>query len=127
MHVKQLAATLLVLCASSLVAQGSDRGLPVVHEEVDEICVIQTQNSDHCRVVFIRGESVLATRLMVDEMLWTTHEDQFRLVWQDYWTAERIVDSKKMSVWLVDEDPTQSGQNGPWWCMFRNMRDLKQP
>ena len=73
MHVKQLAATLLVLCASSLVAQGSDRGLPVVHEEVDEICVIQTQNSDHCRVVFIRGESVLATRLMVDEMLWTTH------------------------------------------------------
>lgn len=127
MRSANVALSLCLLLGVGYSAQGSDRGLPVVQEEVDEICVIQTEGSDHCRVMFIRGESVLATRLMVDEMLWTTEGEFVRLIWQDYWTAERIVDAKKMSVWLVEEDPTQCGQNGPWWCQFRNMRDLKQP
>lgn len=118
----------LACCAvftSNLCAE--ERGLPLVQEEVDEICVIQTIGCDHSRVVFIRGGSVLATRLMVDDMQWVSSGDRFQLIWQDYWTAERVVEAKKLSVWQMPADPTQDGQDGLWWCMFRNMRDLKQP
>lgn len=119
-------AASIALFAST--ATAADRGLPLVCEAVDEIVVVETVDADHCRVMFIRGDAVLATRLMVDEMLWTTAPDgSVRVIWQDYWTAERIVDAPRMSVWLMDEDPSQCGQNGPWWCQFRNMRDLKQP
>lgn len=112
---------------SASCAVASDRGLPLVLETVDEICVIQTVGSDHCRVVFIRDKTILATRLAVDEMQWTAQGDRFQLIWQDYWTAERVVEATKFSVYVMDEDPTQGGQHGPWWCMFRNMRDLMQP
>ena len=37
------------------------------------------------------------------------------------------MEAKKLSMWRLAEDPTQEGQDGLWWCMFRNMRDLKQP
>jgi len=121
---KRLLLTLVVLAAASLSV--ADEPLPLIVEEVDEICVIQTPDSDYCRVVFFRGDSVLATRLVVDEMTWTADNGYFRVIWQDYWTADRVVDTKNLSVWYLDEDPTQQGQNGPWWCMFRNMRDLKQ-
>ena len=132
---KTLLVTLALLCATTTTtmaqnlctAPQEDPGLPLIQEEVDEICVIQTADSDHCRVVFFRGESVLATRLVVDEMIWTCRDGQYVLIWQDYWTAERVISSKNFSVWQLDEDPTQQGQNGPWWCMFRNMRDLKAP
>lgn len=117
---------LAALCTPALLC-AEEAGLPLIQEEVDEICVIQTPDSDHCRVVFFRGESVLATRLVVDEMTWATSNGRFRLIWQDYWTAERVVEADRFSVWNLAEDPTQQGQNGPWWCMFRNMRDLKQP
>lgn len=131
---KTLLLTLALLCVTTTtyaqnLCQAPEEvpGLPLIVEEVDEICIIQTPGSNHCRVVFFRGESVLATRLVVDEMIWTAQEGHFVLIWQDYWTAERVVQSRQFSVWQMDTDPTQEGQNGPWWCMFRNMRDLKQP
>jgi|GEM_PF-5790727 len=120
-----LALSLFVALSSR--SRADERGLPLVQEEVDEICIIQTVGCDHCRVVFVRNGAVLATRLMVDDMLWVSHGDRFQLIWQDYWTAERVVEAKKLSMWTVAADPTQEGQDGLWWCMFRNMRDLKQP
>jgi hypothetical protein len=118
---------LTLFFALSSRSRADERGLPLVQEEVDEICIIQTVGCDHCRVVFVRNGSVLATRLMVDDMLWVSQGDHFLLIWQDYWTAERVVQAKKLSMWTLAEDPTQEGQDGLWWCMFRNMRDLKQP
>lgn len=117
----------LTLYAALGVACAEERGLPLIVESVDEICVVQTIGCDHSRVVFIRGGSVLATRLMVDDMQWVACGDGFQLIWQDYWTAERVVETPKISVYQVPSDPTQEGQDGLWWCMFRNMRDLKQP
>lgn len=118
---------LSLFVALSSRSRADERGLPLVQEEVDEICNIQTVGCDHSRVVFVRNGAVLATRLMVDDMLWVSHGDRFQLIWQDYWTAERVVEAKKLSMWTVAADPTQEGQDGLWWCMFRNMRDLKQP
>ena len=125
----RLATCLFALCAalSATAAVADDQSLPLVHEMVDEICIVRTVGNEYARVVFIRGESVLATRLLLDELIWTSNEDKFQLIWQDYSTAERIVEAEKFSVWVLDKDPTQAGQRGPWWCMWRNMRDLKQP
>ena len=122
-HLRRLAALVAVAFASPALA----RDLPVVQEAVDEICIIQTVGCDHCRVVFVRNGSVLATRLMTDDMLWVSHGDRFQLIWQDYWTAERVVETTRVSAWTVEEDLTQDGQDGLWWCMFRNMRDLRAP
>lgn len=108
-------------------ACAEERGLPLVVEQVDEILVIQTIDCDHQRVVFLRGGRVLATRLAVDDMQWVTCGDSVQLIWQDYWTAERVVEAKTLSVYQSLSDPTQESQDGLWWCMFRNMRDLKQP
>ena len=121
-----------VIVACAVLAMGSparadERGLPLVEEEVDEIAIVQTIGCEHCRVVFVRGPAVLATRLMVDDMLWAPSGDHFLLIWQDYWTAERVVSTRKISFHLVEADPTQEGEDGLWWCMFRNMRNLKEP
>ena len=104
-----------------------ERGLPLVEETVDEIAYVQTAGCDHLRVVFIKNGQVLATRLYVDDMISINIDGEHTLVWQDYWTAERVVHAKKYSSWYVKADPTQEGQDGLWWCMFRNMKDLKQP
>lgn len=120
--------TLVLLAVLPLTARAAEeRGLPLVVEQCDEILVIQTEGCDHHRVVFIRDHAVLATRLMVDDMQWVACGDHFQLIWQDYWTAERVVEAKVLSVYQMPEDPTQEHRDGLWWCMFRNMRDLKQP
>lgn len=123
-YLRKLGIIVLLLCSP---CYAEEAGLPLIEESCDEICVITTPDSDHARVVFFRGDSVLATRLVEDEMTWTIRDGEFLLIWQDYWTAERVVSSKHLSFHHMYEDPTQQGQNGPWWCMFRNMRDLKQP
>lgn len=119
-----LAAFMVVLPALCSADEG---GLPVIEESVDEIQFVYTPNSDNARVVFWRNGSVLATRLYVPEMVISMENGQFVLIWQDYWTAERRVSTPNLFISFLEEDPTQQGQNGPWWCMFRNMRDLKQP
>ena len=120
-YLKRLAILGVLLCSPTY----ADDPLPIVEEEVVEITIICTPDSDHSRVVFWNEKGVVATRLHVDEMIWKIEDGYFVLQWQDYWTAERFV--KNFSIYNLDEDPTQQGQNGPWWCMFRNMRDLKQP
>ena len=125
---KKLLLTLAFLCPTMAWAQPDySEGLPFIAEDVDALVIVITDNSDHCRVVFVRGKTVLATRLVVDEMIWYTRDGKFYLLWEDYWTADRLVSTENVSIEHYDKDPTQVGQNSPWWCMFRNMRDLKQP
>lgn len=119
-------SVILALCGETCGAE--ERSLPFIYEEFDAILVIQTEGCDHSRICFIRDKQIIATRLMVDDMLWsTTNEGCIQLVWQDYWTAERVIKADKLAVLTMPEDPTQEGQDGLWWCMFRNMKDLKQP
>lgn len=105
----------------------SDRGLPFVTEAVEEICVVTSADSDHKRVVFLDDKGrVITTRLLVDEMQWVQAGDGFQLIWQDYWTAERVVEAKRLTAWNLETDPTdQSGLC--WFDARRRMTDLRQP
>lgn len=123
----RLALALALLAGMCATACANDHGPPLVEESVDEICIVQTINTAHCRVVFFHNGNVLATRLLIDDMLWVPQGDQFLLIFQDYWTAERVVSTRKISFYLVTSDPTQEGEDGLWFCMFRNMRNLKEP
>lgn len=122
-----LLAAILAFQFNTCECHADERGLPLVEESVDELMIITTEGCDYSRIVFIRNGSILATRLMADDMLWVTDKDGFMLIWQDYWTAKRVVHTPKISQYTLQADPTQEGQDGLWWCMFRNMRDLKQP
>lgn len=115
----------LMSLAPKLVAE--ERGLPLIKEHVDEIWIIRTFDNDYGRVAFIRDGNIAATRLLLDEMVWTIEHDKVQLAWRDYWTAERIVTADVFTTIVLPYDPTQAGQKGQWWCMLRNMRDLKQP
>lgn len=123
--------TLLLSFATALAqaeeCDTNNKALPVIQEEVDEIIVFSTVGDQYKRIFFIKDNQVLATRLFIDDMIWTVHEDKFRLMWQDYSLADRVVDAKTFSTVVSPHDPTESSRCGPWWCMFRNMRDLKQP
>jgi hypothetical protein len=126
--VLSLATFLLLFLSSTASFSEEDRGLPVIEEHVDEIYIIYTEGNDYGRVVFIREGNVLATRLLLDEMIWGVSLDsKVQLMWRDYWTAERIVTTDILSTIVLPYDPTQVEQRGQWWCMWRNMRDLKQP
>lgn len=98
--------------------------LPVVIEEVDSIILLSSQNT-YQRIIFIKNGQVLATRLALDDMLWTVQGKYFVLVWQDHWTASRVVKTKTF-ISMVGEY-YEPGANGPWWNQAKNMRDLKQP
>lgn len=114
------------LIASPALCRGEE-ALPLIRETVDEIVILRTIGNQYARVIFIREDSVLATRLLLDDMVWTVEGDTFVLMWQDYSIAERVVEAKSFSMVTTPFDPTQADRCGPWWCMFRNMRDLKQP
>lgn len=122
-----------LLIAAVLAFQGicecpaSERGLPHIEETVDEIIYMQTVGCDHIRIVFIRDNKVLATRLQVEDMIRSHRGEMFCLEWEDYWTAERAVWTKKITHMTVENDPTQEGQDCLWWQMQRVMTDLKQP
>lgn len=121
-----LAISLAVLCAFPVAGQ-ADEPLPLIQETVDEIIILRTVGNQYARVIFIRDDAILATRLLLDDMMWTATGDKFQLMWQDYSIAERVVEAKTFSIFVTPHDPTQADRCGPWWCMFRNMRDLKQP
>jgi len=115
----------VVLCLpTSLFAQSPE--LPIVTEEVDEIQILIRPQDERPIVVFILNDQILATRIHIDEMIWTISDGKFLLIWQDYWTAERFVTAKKYSIRNVKENPYEAG-SAAWWAMQRNMRDLKQP
>jgi hypothetical protein len=135
MDIKSILLTMaLVLTLFTGTVKSEDRGLPVIEEHVNEIWIIRTQDQDtgnvseYGRVVFIREGNVLATRLLLDEMVWAINsEAKIQLSWRDYWTAERIVTTDEFADIILPYDPTQVEQRGQWWCMWRNMRDLKCP
>ncbi|QGJ71980.1 Hypothetical protein PBC10988_36930 [Planctomycetales bacterium 10988] len=116
----------LCLFSFPMDVKAEERTLPLIEEQVDEIIIVRTVGNQYARVVFIRDQNVLASRLLLDEMVWTMEDGNFRLMWQDYSTAERVVEAPKFSYLLAQENPT-SNQGAPWWCMERNMRNLKQP
>lgn len=104
--------------------------LPLVTEHVDELCVFQVANetfSGHPQIVFIRDGQVMAKRLVYpSEMIfYTDQEGRFVVQWRDYSICHRVVTADHYSYMVLPEDPTH--ENGPWWAMQRNMRDLKQP
>ena len=114
----------LIFCPLTCASARAD-GLPLVVETVDEICVIRAVDCDHTRVCFFRDGNLLATRLQVEDMHIYAQGDEFWLVWQDYWNAERIVIATKLSLYVVERDPTQDDQEGVWWCARRRMADLR--
>lgn len=123
---RNLISTLVLLAALMplSVRAAEERGLPLVWEIVDEILVIQTVDTDHSRVVFIRHGRAFATRLHCDDMLFVSCGDRFQLIWQDYWTCERVVEAPRLGIYTL---PAVEGHDGPWHCMLRNMRDLRAP
>jgi len=120
----------LFFCLS---ASSDDRGLPVVEEHVDQIWVIYQENSEYARVYFVypankAGEQQWATRTFLEEMVWyTTTDGKLAVSWRDYWTCERIITFDDYNTTVLPYDPFQQEQRGQWWCMWRNMVDLKQP
>lgn len=114
----------VLLFASALHAEDE---LPIIEETVDEIIILRTVGNQYARVVFVRDNQVLATRLLVDDMAWNFSGNGFQLEWQDYSVASRVVNAERFSLIVTDYDPTQADRSGPWWCQFRNMRDLQQP
>lgn len=123
-----VAVTCLCLCGvSASEYEESENELPTVRERVDAVVVYRVRDNEYGRVVFIRNDTVLATRLNLDDMVWLVEGDDFVLLWQDYSVCHRVVRFKSYSSLVMSFDPLQAGQVGPWWAMNRNMRDLKQP
>jgi hypothetical protein len=103
----------------------------VIYEEMDEVWIIQVHDDnpdgycrDYSRLAFFRDGSLIATRLLSDEMLFVPVGDHFQIIWRDYWSADRLIECKKLSNYCVAVDPTND-DNAPWWGMQRRMRDLK--
>lgn len=106
--------------------KAEENSLPLVVESMDIVIVVKTEKVDHQRIIFIRNNRVIATRLLVDDMIWTTVGDKFQLIWQDYWTAERVIEFDNLYSVVVQETPTKD-EDLPWWAMRRVMVDLKAP
>lgn len=119
------AASILALLLLASAARGEDP--PLVAEHVDAIAILTVEDNQYSRVLFFKNDALLANRLLLDDMEWYIEDGQFQLVWQDYSIAERVVTADTFEVYHLEYDPTQCQRAGPWWCMFRNMRDLKQP
>lgn len=111
---------LLALCCQC-------NGLPLVTEDVDEIAFVWVGDNDFMNVVFVKDGRALATRLHTDDMVLAVEGETFRLHWEDYYTAERIVSTKRFGVYHVT--PLENNpDDGVWWAMARPIgRDLKQP
>lgn len=100
--------------------------LPLVRERVDEIAVVTIGGQHYRRVWFVRDGRVFAERLLCEEeMLWAVDGERFVLVWEDDHIALREVSAAHFCTMVLPCDPLARG--GPWWAMWRNMRDLKLP
>jgi hypothetical protein len=121
----QFARSLLiaVVFACAAPAWAEEQSLPLIQESVDEICIVRLDG--YSKLIFFRDGAVLATRHLSDDMMFIPVGDHFQCIWRDYWTAERVVDAAKLSVWDVAKDPTHD--SGEWWCAWRVMTDLRQP
>lgn len=109
----------IALVACPIVCGGE---LPLVVEHFDALIVLDDGTNQV--VVFARNGQVMARRAVLDEMRWFAQGSVYGVEFQDYWTAERICTADAFAVFHVD---SFFNENGPWWCQFRNMRDLKQP
>ena len=122
-----VAVTCLLLGVVRSDETSDNDGLPLVSERVDAVIVCRTQGNSFARIIFIKNDTILATRLLLDDMLWTCEGEDFVLMWEDYSMAHRIVTFKTYIHIVGASDPLQDANMGPWWAMNRNMRDLKQP
>lgn len=98
---------------------------PCVCETVDLILVVEIENYQCRYVTFWRDGNFIAKRIELDDMLWVSDAELFRLIWIDHGAVERVVDAKAVGYLRLETDPFQD--RGPWWNMARNMNDLKQP
>lgn len=113
-----------LLCCSSF-AWGQE--LPWVEEQVDEMILITVSGESYERVVFVKNGSVLTSRMVSDDMVWSHDAELFQLVWRDQFFVNRVVRANRLSVMCCEQDVIQQNRSGPWWAMHRNMRDLKLP
>ncbi|MEK6236460.1 MAG: hypothetical protein N2C14_17265 [Planctomycetales bacterium] len=121
-----LLAWMLMLAPGAVQADETSEPPAVVRETVEEICVLRVKNRFQAKVVFVRDGKAFAERMYrPEEMLFTARGDRFRLVWLDYGHVLREVEAERFSALALPEDPLDCP--GPWWAMWRNMRDLKAP
>lgn len=119
-----VSSSLLFLLAFLVASVCAADEMPFVTEDVDEIVILQIGEQTWRRAIFFRHGQVLGTRQVDDSTTWGTDSDgYFRMCW-DSWICRREVRCKMMLWSHFDENPLPY-QSGPWWCQFRNMRDLK--
>ena len=130
-----LAITVLLWVITSTTTQAiANDKLPIVTEHVDEIMIVYTGEQYYARLLFIRvpdtpgSSELLATRLHLEEMIWSVNQyGQFVLMWRDYWTCHRVITTDCVTTICVPRDLSQDENQGQWWAMGRNMKDLKSP
>lgn len=99
--------------------------LPLVQEHYDALVVLHESNPqgwNATNVYFVRDGKVIADRSVDERMLWTVHEGQPALVWED-WQCSRIVTCDAV-VWGAGK---RKADEGEWWAMGRAMTELRAP
>lgn len=104
----------------------ADESLPVVEEHYDCILVITDPAYDN--IVFIRGNCVVTRRTWESSgWIWSQKKSgEIVVIFEDYWTAHRIITADELWHIHVDHDP-ELDPGGPWWNQGRNMRDFQAP
>jgi hypothetical protein len=126
MHTTLLTLALLFAAVSPGVVQ-AEQELPTVIETCDEVMVLTAKNGYYPRVLFIKDGQIFASRMLQDDMIWSSQGNKLVLIWEDYSLCNRVVKFKYYSNVYAEYDPTSGDRQGAWWAMNRNMRDLKQP
>jgi hypothetical protein len=98
--------------------------LPFIEEKVDEL-IILSDGGNYARLIFIKDNKVLAHRLLLDDMIFTSEGKMFVVMWQDYSIVDRKVSATHFGTYYIPDYETNF--SGPWWDMRRVMTDLKAP
>ena len=126
--VSLLAMAFVLAVLDARQAQANDpTGVPVVHESFDEIWIVQEGEDLFSRVVFLRNNQVIATRLKTEDMQWNHTHGGFTVGWEDYCHGRiyRVCVAAQFATFTVPKIPP--GDQPAWWAMNRNMRDLRRP
>lgn len=119
----------LLVSVSPLLAE--DQGLPIVEEHYDEIWVVHEAMADRdwqrSRAYFVRDAKIIAERAVDDQMLWSSRDGKFLLLWDDYGVCRRSITFDSLVHMTTLETPMMMHDSNPWWWMGRRMTDLKAP
>lgn len=124
-----LLAALLCLPANA----DEDEPLPLVHEAYDAVVVVHERSESRAwevsRVYFLRQGRVIADRILCEDMLWSSADGRFLLVWNDYGNCQRVISTRAVTELQLelDEADGKSNDSAPWWGMGRRMTDLRAP